>query len=61
MQPRGLQQGWQLVSSATAKFVQAPAGTDNDVEFGVFLGAGSYGRCAAGLPIHGAPGWCWAP
>lgn len=43
-QPRGRQQGWQLVSSATSKFVQLPGGAESDVEFGAFVGAGSYGR-----------------
>jgi hypothetical protein len=43
-QPHGRQRGWQLVSTATAPFVEPPVGPDNDVEFGDFLGAGSYGR-----------------
>lgn len=45
MQPSGCQEGWQLVSSATAAGVVPPAGPEADVEFGAFLGAGSYGRC----------------
>lgn len=43
-QPQGHQKGWLLVSSATSAFVQQPVGSDCDVEFGAFLGAGSYGR-----------------
>lgn len=43
-QPRGHEKGWLLVSSATSAFVQQPVGPDSDVEFGAFLGAGSYGR-----------------
>jgi hypothetical protein len=46
-QPQGHQKGWLLVSSATSAFVQQPVGSDCDVEFGAFLGAGSYGRCVS--------------
>jgi hypothetical protein len=49
MQPRSNAQGWQLVSSCVADTIQPPPGSTDDawitaVEFGPFLGAGSYGR-----------------
>lgn len=58
-QPHGLQRGWQLVSTATAPFVEPPVGPNYDVEFGEFLGAGSYGRCVeAGCRPQGQSEWC---
>lgn len=57
MQPNGQRDGWQLVSSATADYVQLPAGAAaEEVEFGSFLGAGSYGRWVGGAVRIGACG-----